>query len=78
MFDTLTIMIPPLKSIQNIDKINKYKKIYKKLVKNKEDGKTIYSLKLVFKSFSKIFSKNWHFQKKIYNIVVARMIVILW
>ena len=48
MFDILTIMIPSLKSIQNIDKINKYKKIYKKLVKNKEDGKTIYSLKLVF------------------------------
>lgn len=48
MFDTLTIMIPSLKSIQNIDKINKYKKIYKKFVKNKEDGKTIYSLKLVF------------------------------
>lgn len=39
MFDTLTIMIPSLKSIQNIDKINKYKKIYKKLVKNKEDDK---------------------------------------
>ena len=37
MFDTLTIMIPSLKSIQNIDKINKYKKIYEKLVKNKED-----------------------------------------
>ena len=37
MFDTLTIMFPSLKSIQNIDKINKYKKIYKKLVKNKED-----------------------------------------
>lgn len=37
MFDILTIMIPSLKSIQNIDKINKYKKIYKKLVKNKED-----------------------------------------
>lgn len=48
MFDTLTIMIPSLKSIQNIDKINKYEKIYKKLVKNKEDGKKIYSLKLVF------------------------------
>ena len=39
MFDTLTIMIPTLKSIQDIDKINKYKKIYKKLVKNKEDDK---------------------------------------
>ena len=39
MFDILTIMIPSLKSIQNIDKINKYKKIYKKLVKNKEDDK---------------------------------------
>ncbi len=39
MFDTLTIMIPSLKSIQNIDKINKHKKIYKKLVKNKEDDK---------------------------------------
>lgn len=39
MFDTLTIMIPSLKSIQNIDKINKYKKIYEKLVKNKEDDK---------------------------------------
>ena len=39
MFDTLTIMIPSLKSIQNIDKINKYKKIYKKTVKNKEDDK---------------------------------------
>ena len=39
MFDTLTIMIPSLKSIQNIDKINKYKKIYKNLVKNKEDDK---------------------------------------
>lgn len=39
MFDTLTIMIPSLKSIQNIDKISKYKKIYKKLVKNKEDDK---------------------------------------
>ena len=39
MFDTLTIMIPSLKSIQNIDRINKYKKIYKKLVKNKEDDK---------------------------------------
>lgn len=48
MFDTLTIMIPSLKSIQNIDKINKYKKIYKKLVKNKEDDKIVYSLKLVF------------------------------
>ena len=33
MFDTLTIMIPSLKSIQNIDKINKYKKIYKKSCK---------------------------------------------
>ena len=39
MYDTLTIMIPSLKSIQNIDKINKYKKIYKKPVKNKEDDK---------------------------------------
>jgi len=39
MFDTLTIMIPSLKSIQNIDKINKYKKICKKLVKNKEFGR---------------------------------------
>lgn len=39
MFDTLTIMIPSLKSIQNIDKINKYKKIYEKLIKNKEDDK---------------------------------------
>ncbi len=48
MFDTLTIMIPTLKSIQNIDKINKYKKIYKNLVKNKEDDKKICSLKLVF------------------------------
>ena len=48
MFDTLTIMIPSLKSIQNIDKINKYKKIVKKFVKNKEDGKIIYSLELVF------------------------------
>ena len=38
MFDTLTIMIPSLKSIQNIDKINKCKKIYKNLVKNKEFG----------------------------------------
>ena len=78
MFDTLTIMIPTLKSIQNIDKINKYKKIYKKLVKNKEFGRWKYSIKLVFLLFLKIFSKNWHFQKKIYNIVVARMIVILW
>ena len=48
MFDTLTIMIPTLKSIQNIDKINKYKKIYKNLVKNKEDDKKICSLQLVF------------------------------
>lgn len=48
MFDTLTIMIPTLKSIQNIDKINKYKKIYKNLVKNKEDDEKICSLKLVF------------------------------
>ena len=39
MFDTLTIMIPSLKSIQNIDKINKYKKIYEELVKNKEFGR---------------------------------------
>ena len=38
MFDALTIMIPTLKSIQNIDRINKYKKIYKKSCKNKEDG----------------------------------------
>lgn len=33
MFDTLTIMIPTLKSIQNIDKIDKYKKIHKKSCK---------------------------------------------
>lgn len=33
MFDTLTIMIPSLKSIQNIDKINEYKKTYKKSCK---------------------------------------------
>ena len=33
MFDTLTIMIPSLKSIQNIDKIDKYKEIYKKTCK---------------------------------------------
>jgi len=39
MFDTLTIMIPSLKSIQNIDKINKYKKICYKIIKNKEDDK---------------------------------------
>ena len=39
MFDTLTIMIPLLKSIKNIDKINKYKKICYKIIKNKEDDK---------------------------------------
>ena len=32
MFDTLTIMIPTLKSIQNIDKIDKYKKIHKEIL----------------------------------------------
>lgn len=38
MFDTLTIMIPSLKSIQNIDKIN-IRKYVKKIIKNKEDSK---------------------------------------
>ena len=44
MFDTLTIMIPSLKSIQNIDKINKYKEIYKKIlwkIKNLIDENTV-------------------------------------
>lgn len=71
MFDTLTIMIPTLKSIQNIDKINKYKKIYKNLVKNKEDSEWKYSIKLIFLLFQKSFQKIDIFKKR-YIILLSQ------